>query len=494
MTEIRITVRNETNPGGLFLTPVWFGLHDGSFDLFDMGDTASAGLEGLAEDGSVAGITGEFATATGGTGVSGTISGLFGAADVLDPLDMGTTILDVDPSDQRYLHLGSMVIPSNDAFIGTDDGIELFDDTGAFIGPLDIAFSGQDVLDAGTEANTETDAAFINQAAPDSGTATSAPIALHPGFIGSENGPAVGPNGEPTTILGGTTATGAVIDPEVGDFTRDGYKLATVHINVVETQVGTSGADLIEGGSADQIVYGLGGSDQIATGTGWDVIFGGNGDDEIQSGRGQDIVVGGEGDDVIDAERGDDIVFGGAGRDSILLGSRNDLAYGDIGSDEIFGGGGDDILIGGGGWDDLNGGNGLDLLIGGGGNDSLRGGKSRDWLVGGNGDDTLFGGDGNDLLWGGSGDDFLTGGGGRNSIVTGDGEDIVFLSGGGANDRVSDFDLVFDLIMVSVAGIDDIADLTISGGASTRIEYDGSQVELVGVASADLTADHFLFG
>jgi len=48
--------------------------------------------------------------------------------------------------------------------------------------------------------------------------------------------------------------------------------------------------------------------------------------------------------------------------------------------------------------------------------------------------------------------------------------------------------------MVSVAGIDDIADLTISGGASTRIEYDGSQVELVGVASADLTADHFLFG
>jgi hypothetical protein len=33
MTELRVTIKNTSEPGGTFLTPVWLGFHDGSFDL-----------------------------------------------------------------------------------------------------------------------------------------------------------------------------------------------------------------------------------------------------------------------------------------------------------------------------------------------------------------------------------------------------------------------------------------------------------------------------
>jgi len=59
MTDLRITVRNTSENGGTFLTPTYFGFHDGSFDLFEVGEAASAGLEILAEDGGAAGLTPE---------------------------------------------------------------------------------------------------------------------------------------------------------------------------------------------------------------------------------------------------------------------------------------------------------------------------------------------------------------------------------------------------------------------------------------------------
>ncbi len=50
MTGIRIVATNTSDQGGTFLTPFWFAAHDGSFDLYNRGEAASAGLEALAED------------------------------------------------------------------------------------------------------------------------------------------------------------------------------------------------------------------------------------------------------------------------------------------------------------------------------------------------------------------------------------------------------------------------------------------------------------
>ncbi|MSU89826.1 hypothetical protein GE300_09385 [Rhodobacteraceae bacterium 2CG4] len=493
MVEIRVSVRNETDIGGLYLTPVWVGFNDGGFDLFDIGDTASAGLERLAEDGTLDTLNGEFAAATGVTGLSGMVSGDFGAAGVIDPFELASTIFDVDEQDHRYLQFGAMVIPSNDAFIGSDDPIELFDAGGNFNGATQITIHGSDVLDAGTEANTEQDAAFINQNAPNTGDATNSAIAAHPGYIGGENGPVAGPNGEPMTILGGTTAAGTIIDPTAGDFSRDGFELATVHINVVARHEGGADADEILGGSADDIVDARGGNDVIETGDGWDVISAGRGMDLVYAGRGDDIIDGGAGRDFLFGERGDDVILGGFGRDFIEAGPGNDFVFGGGGGDWIDGEASDDFLFGGGGADVMLGGTGRDVLIGGGGNDLMSGGNSQDIIFGGAGHDVINGDDGNDQINGGAGNDLIIGGAGRNTITTGSGEDVVVLTGEGAHDRVTDFDLVLDLIAISAAGVTEFADLTITGTSSSRIAYNGSDAELIGVAAADLTADHFLF-
>ncbi|RMP66173.1 hypothetical protein ALQ18_04241 [Pseudomonas marginalis pv. marginalis] len=71
------------------------------------------------------------------------------------------------------------------------------------------------------------------------------------------------------------------------------------------------------------------------------------------------------------------------------------------GNDTLLGGGGDDILFGQGGNDYLDGGKGNDILLGGTGNDTLIGGAGNDILIGGSGADTFIwkaGDIGNDVI------------------------------------------------------------------------------------------------
>jgi len=111
-----------------------------------------------------------------------------------------------------------MVIPSNDAFLAVDDNAlvdPIFDEDGNFLGPIVIERFGSDVLDAGTEVNTETDAAFLNQAAPNTGEDEFGAVGSHIGFNGSE----ANPNGAPRNILGGTNPPGFTFDETEADFT-----------------------------------------------------------------------------------------------------------------------------------------------------------------------------------------------------------------------------------------------------------------------------------
>jgi hypothetical protein len=230
---IQVEIENLTSQGGLYFTPVWVGLHDGSYDLFDAGVAAPAGgaLERLAEDGNAADLQSEFSASAAGLngGIQGVITAPagFAGAPVFDPGDSASDSFDVDPVQNRYFSYASMVIPSNDAFIGNDNPMshELFDGGGNFTGPITMTVYGRMIWDAGTEANTEMDAAFINQAAPNTGTTTSDPVDLHPGFIDSVGGPAGTP-----IILGGTTAAGTTVDPVAGDFTIQDYELARITI------------------------------------------------------------------------------------------------------------------------------------------------------------------------------------------------------------------------------------------------------------------------
>lgn len=224
---ITVTVENLAPSDGVYTTPVWVGFHDGGFDLFDRGGSASAGLEAVAEDGNFDPLAGEFETAaSAGVGSVITAPAGFAGAPVFDPGDRASVTLDLDPSANQYMNFAAMLLPSNDAFLGNADPVRVFDDNGDFLGPISFVVYGSMVYDAGTEANTESDAAFFNQSGPNTGDTTTDPIALHPGFNGSLGNP----NGSPVVFLGGTSGPGIFFDATAADFTAPGYQIARVTV------------------------------------------------------------------------------------------------------------------------------------------------------------------------------------------------------------------------------------------------------------------------
>ena len=149
---------------------------------------ASASLENLAEEGDTSGVRGDFA----GSGVDMTIAPgtPFGPAGS-SFASSASAVLSVDPS-SRYFSFASMIIPSNDAFIGNDNPMayEVFDGSGNFT-PLTITVTGNQIWDGGTEVNDTSGAAFSSLSGDSTDEANL--IAVHAGldnFIntGTENG------------------------------------------------------------------------------------------------------------------------------------------------------------------------------------------------------------------------------------------------------------------------------------------------------------------
>jgi hypothetical protein len=181
---IRVTVRNTGPAGGVFITPVWVGFHDGTFDIYDSGSPASTALERIAEDGDTSVITNDFSASGAGT-VQGTILGT--GIPQIGPGESTsmTFLLDSTATASRYFSYASMVIPSNDAFIanGNPTFFPVFDAMGGFLGGS-FTVSGAMVLDAGTEVNDEIpmNTAFFGQTMPNTGTTENGVVMTHPGF------------------------------------------------------------------------------------------------------------------------------------------------------------------------------------------------------------------------------------------------------------------------------------------------------------------------
>ncbi|MBT9314294.1 spondin domain-containing protein [Leptothoe spongobia] len=222
---LRVTVDNLAPTNGGFLTPVWVGFHDGTFDLYDRDVSLDGfpGMEALVEDGDTAPLTASFANLAP-TGVDTTL-----VSDGPPPLEPGESVsfeLDVDSSNQ-YFSYASMIIPSNDAFIANGNPLahEIFDDAGNFLG-ADFLVLGNEVLDGGTEVNDELPAntAFLGQAAPNTGVDENGTVVLHEGLnvgniLGTTDSSAL--NGLPLNFTG-------------ADFTAPGYQVARFRVELVE--------------------------------------------------------------------------------------------------------------------------------------------------------------------------------------------------------------------------------------------------------------------
>ncbi|WP_308915282.1 spondin domain-containing protein [Jannaschia sp. LMIT008] len=164
---VRVEFTNDQTAAGFFFTPLFSAFHDGTFDNFTVGEAAGAGVELIAEDGvngANAGLNvtrgqAENVRDAGGQAITTAAPGGFGGAPVIDPGESVAFEIELDAGNDWFSFL-TMVIPSNDVFIGNDDSMayRLYDATGTFVFGDPIQVFASNAYDAGTERNGTPDA------------------------------------------------------------------------------------------------------------------------------------------------------------------------------------------------------------------------------------------------------------------------------------------------------------------------------------------------
>lgn len=199
IVDVTVTVENLAPTNSVSFAPLRLGFHNGSFDPFDVGGTATAPIISVAEGGSGSdwfpALTAADPGAVQGTVAAGGPAVPAGNAGGLLSTASGT--FRVNTANNRFFSFANMVVPSNDLFLGNDTPIELLDTSGNLLLNT-ISQTGADIWNAGSEQAIAANAAFL---------------------VGSVNGNRVAENGviefafsELTTYDGLTTAAGYTFD------------------------------------------------------------------------------------------------------------------------------------------------------------------------------------------------------------------------------------------------------------------------------------------
>jgi Spondin_N/PEP-CTERM motif len=193
--QVTVTIENLAPVNSVSFAPLHLGFHQGVFDAFDAGQAAAPGIVSVAEGGSGTIWQADFAAAE-----PNAVRGVIGM-----PLFAGqsrSAVFTVDASVNRYFSFGSMVIPSNDYFIGNDapTAYSLFDASGQQqISAINLTAS--DIWNAGSEAFSVAGAAFLVNGNNDLRTDEN-------GVVGLRFAPLSGFNGQ-------LTAAGYVFDSQL---------------------------------------------------------------------------------------------------------------------------------------------------------------------------------------------------------------------------------------------------------------------------------------
>jgi hypothetical protein len=152
---VTVTIENLARTNSISFAPLRLGFHNGTFDSFNNGEAANGPIISIAEGGSGSDLFTAFAAAE-----PNALLGSVGGA--LLPGATASNTFMVDTAVNQYFSFGSMVIPSNDYFIGNDSPTRyrLFDASGnLLIGS--IGQQADDIWDAGSEAFDPLNAAFL---------------------------------------------------------------------------------------------------------------------------------------------------------------------------------------------------------------------------------------------------------------------------------------------------------------------------------------------
>lgn len=157
--EIQVSVENLAPQNSVAFAPLRVGFHSGSYDSFDEGSAASQAIISIAEGGSGADWFPAFAAADPNATLG---SVLTNGGGPLTPGATGTATFTIDPAINRFFSFGSMVVPSNDSFIGNDSATayQLLDEDGNLL-INNITQYGRDIWDAGSELNGLFGSAFL---------------------------------------------------------------------------------------------------------------------------------------------------------------------------------------------------------------------------------------------------------------------------------------------------------------------------------------------
>lgn len=156
LVDVTVTVENLAPTDSVSFAPLRFGFHNGTFDAFNSGEAATAPIISIAEGGSGADWFPAFAAAEPNAVLGSTMGALLPGATFT------TAAFRVDTSVNRYFTFGTMVVPSNDHFLGNDDPLEyrIFDAAGNLL-IASIDQTSDEIWNAGSEATDPANAAFL---------------------------------------------------------------------------------------------------------------------------------------------------------------------------------------------------------------------------------------------------------------------------------------------------------------------------------------------
>jgi hypothetical protein len=160
---VTVTIENLAPADSISFAPLRLGFHNGTFDAFNNGEVAGSAIISIAEGGS--GLPSPLVPGPGwfeafAAAEPQAVLGSVGGA-LLPGATASDTFL-VDTSVNPFFTFGTMVIPSNDFFLGNDSptAFQLFDAAGNLLITA-IDQRADDIWDAGSELFDPAAAAFL---------------------------------------------------------------------------------------------------------------------------------------------------------------------------------------------------------------------------------------------------------------------------------------------------------------------------------------------
>jgi hypothetical protein len=195
VVDVMITFENLSPINSVAFAPLRFGLHNGTFDAFDVGTTATDPIISVAERGNGATWFDAFQAADP-TAVLGSV---VGAGTSPQPVpagnvggnfaSSGSQTVRIDTSVNQFFTFASMVVPSNDLFIGNDNPMQyrILDDAGNLLINEIFQSAGQ-IWDAGSEFADPANGAFVMGGTNSNRTPQNGVIAFDFAELGAFNG------------------------------------------------------------------------------------------------------------------------------------------------------------------------------------------------------------------------------------------------------------------------------------------------------------------